>query len=214
MALLHSELGEDRAALAAIRRAVDRDPERGVYRLDLFQRLEAVGDWSGLVAAASEAGAETVGGGRASYYKGIGLLKLARTGPAIEAFASVVQHGTPDPVALAGSAGHLLQLGAYPAAEVTARAAVNSRGDDAGLHHLLAMVLTRQTREQEALAYYRRAAELTPADATFRFDLLVSLCSLDRGSELESGVDRALRDFPEDERFPALSERCRAPDPR
>jgi Flp pilus assembly protein TadD len=187
---------------------VDRDPDRGLYRLDLFRRLEAVGDWTGLVAASSEAGAEAVGGGRASFYRGIAFARLGQDEAAVEALSRVVQHGNPDPVALAGSAGHLLQLGAYAPAESTARAAVAGRVDDPALHHLLAMVLTRQTREQEALAYYRRAAELMPEDANFRFDLLVSLCSLDRTGELESGMDRALKDFDGDPRFAALSSRC------
>lgn len=208
LALLHTALGEDEAALAAIRRAVDRDPERGEYRLDLFRRLQAVGDWVGLVAASSEAGADAVGGGRASFYKGLGLVRLGEDEAAVEAFGRVVEHGSADPVALAGSAGHLLQLGAYAPAERTARAAVADRAEDPALHHLLAMTLSRQTREPEALAYYRRASDLGADDASYRFDLLVSLCSLDRGPELKTGLDRAVRDFPDDARFPALAERC------
>ncbi len=208
LALLHTELGEDEAALAAIRRAVDRDPERGDYRLDLFKRLEAVGDWTGLSTAASEAGADAVGGGRADFYKAIALVRLGESADAVEAFSRVVSHGSPDPVALAGAAGHLLQLGAYAPAEASARAAVADRPEDPALHHLLAMTLTRQTREQEALAYYRRAADLLPDDASYRFDLLVSLCTLGRSAELAPALDRAVRDFGADPRFPALRERC------
>ncbi len=208
LALLHTELGENDAALAAIRRAVDRDPSRGDYRLDLFKRLEAVGDWTGLVAAASEAGADAVGGGRADFYRGVALVRIGDDEAAVEALSRVVAHGTPDPVALAGSAGHLLQLGAYGPAETTARAAVAGRGEDPALHHLLAMTLTRQTREAEALAYYRRAADLLPDDAGYRFDLLVSLCTLERAGELEPALDRALRDFGDDPRFAALADRC------
>ena len=70
------------------------------------------------------------------------------------------------------------------------------------------MVLSRQGRESEALAHYRRAAEVRGDDATWRFDLLMSLCSLQRGAELEDALQRARRDFPEDPRFEALADRC------
>ena len=203
--------GDAPAALAAIRRAVANDPEHPVYRRELFERLVAAGDWSGLVAAATERGADAVGGGLAPYYKGIGLLRLGKTDESIAAFAAVVEHGRPEPAPLAGAAGYLLQLGAYPAAERAARVALKGAEEDAPLHHLLAMTLTRVQREGEALAHYRRAAELSEDNANYRFDLLVSLCSLSRTDELIAAIAAARRDFPEDERLDALESRCVVP---
>jgi Flp pilus assembly protein TadD len=84
-----------------------------------------------------------------------------------------------------------------------------SDGDPA-LHHLLAMTLSRQARESEGLAHYRMAAESASDDATYRFDLLVSMCALDRAGELDEALLRARRDFPEDGRFDALADRCHA----
>jgi hypothetical protein len=84
-----------------------------------------------------------------------------------------------------------------------------SDGDPA-LHHLLAMTLSRQARESEGLAHYRMAAESVAEDATYRFDLLVSMCTLERAVELDEALVRARRDFPEDGRFDALADRCQA----
>ncbi len=203
--------GDAPAALEAIRRAVANDPEHPVYRRELFERLVATGDWSGLVAATKERGADAVGGGLAPYYKGIGLLRLGKTDAAIVAFSEVVEHGRPEPAPLAGAAGYLLQLGAYLDAERAARAALKGAEEDAPLHHLLAMSLTRVKREGEALAHYRRAAELSEENANYRFDLLVSLCSLSRTDELTVAIAGARRDFPEDERLDALESRCVVP---
>lgn len=202
------EEGDARGALAAIRRAVAAAPEHPVYRRELFERLAAAGDWAGLVAVTSERGADAVGGGLAPYYKGMGLLRLGRTKEAVEAFSAVAEHGRPEPIPLAGATGYLLQLGAYAQAERTARVALSGQSEDAPLHHLLAMSLTRLKREGEALAHYRRASEISAANADYRFDLLVSLCSLGKGEELEAGLARARRDFPEDARFEALGARC------
>ncbi|MCO4771227.1 MAG: hypothetical protein KDA24_14435, partial [Deltaproteobacteria bacterium] len=203
--------GDATGALGAIRRAVAADPEHAVYRRELFERLQRASDWTGLVGAASERGADAVGGGLAPYYKGIGLLRLGRTDDAISSFSAVVEHGRPEPAPLAGAAGYLLQLGAYPAAERAARVALSASEEDAPLHHLLAMALTRVQREGEALAHYRRAAELSAQNANYRFDLLVSLCSLSLGDELATAMKGARRDFPEDGRLDALEARCVAP---
>lgn len=212
LSALLAEEGDAAAALAAIKRAVAAAPEHPVYRRELFDRLVAAQDWSGLVGAASERGADAVGGGLSSYYKGMGLLRLGRSNDAIVAFSSVSEHGRAESTPLAGAAGYLLQLGAYPAAEKAARAALQSAEEDAPLHHLLAMALTRVDREGEALAHYRRAAELSEANATYRFDLLVSLCSLSRGDELEVALTRAQKDFPEDARLSTLAGRCGIPE--
>ena len=208
LSVLLAELGDAPAALAAIRRAVDRDPEQSLYRRQLFERLEAAADWNGLVTATEEAGAGAVSGGLTPYYKGLALLRLGRADDAARAFKDVVAHGQPDPAAAAASAGHLLQLGRYEDAEKAARVALAARKDDAALHHLLAMVLSRLGREAEGLAYYRRAAELVPDDSTWRFDLVVSLCALGLAEEREDALARARRDFPEDERFVKLAEGC------
>ncbi len=208
LSALLAEEGDATAALAAIRRAVAAAPEHPVYRRELFERLAAAQDWSGLVDAASERGADAVGGGVAAYYKGMGLLRLGRSNDAIQAFSAVAEHGKPEPTPLAGAAGYLLQLGAYPAAEKAARVALQSAEDDAPLHHLLAMALTRIDREGEALAHYRRAAELWSANGTYRFDLLVSLCALERADELRAALQKARKDFPEDARLVGMEGRC------
>ena len=211
LSVLLAELGDAPAALAAIRRAVDQSPDQPGFRRQLFERLEQAGDWSGLVDATTQAGADAVGGGLTPYYRGLALLRLGRTEEAAAAFRSVVEHGRPDPTAAAAGAGHLLQLGRYEDAERSARVALAARGGDASLHHLLAMVLSRLGRETEGLAYYRRAAELVPDDATWRFDLLISLCGVGLDSERGEALARARRDFPEDERFTKLSETCGPP---
>jgi len=213
LAVLLSELGDAPGALEASRRAVERDPESGAYRRELFDRLVDAGDWAGLVAASSEAGASTAGGGRDAWFRGLGLARQGRSDEAIKALASVVQHGHPDPGALTAAAGHLLQLGAYAHAEEATRAAMRLSDADPALHHLLAMTLSRQARESEGLAHYRRAAEASADDATYRFDLLVSMCALERDQELDDALARARRDFPEDGRFGALADRCRADAP-
>lgn len=213
LAILLSELGDPAGALEASRRAVERAPESTLYRRELFDRLVDAGDWAGLVTASSAAGASIVGGGRDAWYRGLALARLGRTEEAIKALASVVQHGGADPRALTAAAGHLLQLGSYADAEAAARAAMRLSDGDSALHHLLAMTLSRQARESEGLAHYRRAAEEVPADATYRFDLLVSMCALERHEELGDALPRARRDFPEDARFGALADRCLADAP-
>ena len=212
LAVLLAEMGDAAAALEATRRAVAREPGDGEYRRELFERLASAGQWEALVAAGSEAGAGAAGGGLAAYYRGVGQARLDRKDAAIQSLAQVVEHGSPDLVALVGSAGWLLQLGAYVDAERSARAALSGREGDATLHHLLAMVLSRQDRESEGLAHYRRAAEVRPDDPGFRFDLLVSLCTLGRHGELDDALQRARRDFPDDPRFVELAERC-VPEP-
>jgi Flp pilus assembly protein TadD len=208
LAVLLVEMGDAVGALEATRRAVTREPGDGQYRRELFERLTAAGAWEGLVEAGSEAGAGAAGGGLAAYYRGVGLARLGRKPDAIESLAQVVEHGSPDLVALVGSAGWLLQLGAYVEAERSARGALAGREEDPTLHHLLAMVLTRQGRESEGLAHYRRAAEVRSDDPGFRFDLLVSLCTLGRTEELDDALQRARRDFPDDPRFVELADRC------
>lgn len=212
LAVLLAEMGDAAGALEATRRAVEREPGDGAYRRELFERLAVAGEWEGLVTAGSEAGADAAGGGLAAYYRGVGLARLDRSDEAVSALAQVVEHGSPDLVALVGSAGWLLQLGAYTEAERSARTALAGREQDATLHHLLAMVLSRQGRESEGLAHYRRASEVRPDDAAFRFDLAVSLCTLGRHEELDDALQRARRDFPDDPRFVELAERC-APQP-
>ena len=208
LAVLLEAMGQVGPAAEAARHAVEREPEHGGHRRQLFALLMAIGSWDELVQRASEAGASAVGGGLDAYYKGLALAKLGRTGEAVKALAAVEAHGQPDALAIAGSAGWLLQLGAFEPAERAARRALTTRADDPALHHLLAMVLSRLGRESEGLAHYRRAAQGRVEDASYRFDLLVSLCSLQRSDELTDGIARAQRDFADDPRFAELNERC------
>ncbi|MBN94622.1 MAG: hypothetical protein CL928_11200 [Deltaproteobacteria bacterium] len=211
LAVVLAELGEDQASISASQRSVERDPENGAYHRQLFESLLRVGDWTGLSAAGSSAGAGEAGPGVAAYYRGIALFKLDDVDGAVRAFAEVAQHGRPDLLALTGSAAYLLQLSDFAGAERAARLALRQLEDDPSLHHLLAMALTRLDRESEGLAYYRRAADGDPLNADFRLDLLASLCSLARLEELDEGLLRAQKDFPEDPRFASRQNVCPAP---
>jgi predicted Zn-dependent protease len=211
LAVLHIELGDASSGAAALRRAVRRSPTTGRYHRMLFEQLAFLADWDGLVEASSRAGAAAAGSGLDSYYRGLGLHRLGRPDEAVRAFAAVSAYGMADPLALAGSAGYLLQLAAYPEAEHSCRAAMGGSPNDPTLHHLLAMILSRQSRESEALAHYRRAVDQEPEDAAYRFDLLLSMCALQRKAELQAAAERAMKDFPEDERFHGFEGRCRQP---
>ena len=192
-------------ALEATRRAVAREPQHGGYRRALFRRLSEAGHWQELVAASSTPEASQVGGGLDDYYRGVALVRLGRDQEAAEALSRVVEAPRPDALALAGAAGHLLQLGSYDLAERAARVALGDRPDDGRLHHALAMALTRMDRESEALAHYRRAADLDDT-AAYRFDLLMSLCALQLQEEFDQALADATRRFGDDERFARLAQ--------
>ena len=76
---------------------------------------------------------------------------------------------------------------------------------------MAAFISSSESRESEALAHYRRAVDQEPEDAAYRFDLLLSMCALERREELQAAAERAMKDFPEDERFPGFEGRCRQP---
>ncbi len=213
LAVLHIELGDPAAAADALTRAVQRTSSVGRYHRLLFEQLAGLARWDALVVASSRAGAAVAGGGLDSYYRGLGLHRLGRAQEAVRAFTAVSAHGKPEPVALAGSAAYLLQLGAFAAAEQACRLAMVGPTNDSSLHHLLGIILTRQDRESEALAHYRRAVDERGDDADYRFDLLLSLCSLERRAELTEALARALKDFPDDERFVRFGEGCPSPSP-
>ena len=208
LAVLYVELGDSASAADALTRAVQRAPSVGRYHRLLFEQLSGLARWDALVDASSRTGAAAAGGGLDSYYRGIALHRLGRAQEAIRAFSAVSAHGMPDLVALAGSAAYLLQLGAFASAEQACRLAMKGLDSDPSLHHLLGIILTRQERESEALAYYRRAVDERADDADYRFDLMLSLCSLQRLDELGDAVDRAVKDFPDDKRFVRFGEGC------
>jgi len=208
LAILHIEMQDLRSGADALARAVQRSPTKGRYHRLLFEQLSGLADWAGLVEASSRTGAAAAGGGLDAYYRGIGLHRLSRSEEAVRAFSAVAAHGRPDPLALAGSGAYLLQLGAYPEAEVSCRAALAVSSDDPNLHHLLGIILSRQERSSEALAHYRRAVDRQSEDAGYRFDLLLSLCRLKRLGELQVATDRAAKDFPEDARFTNFATTC------
>jgi len=211
LAVLHIEMGDSPAAADALTRAVHRAPSVGRYHRLLFEQLADLSRWDALVDASSRTGAAAAGGGLDSYYRGLAMHRLGRSQEAVRAFTAVSAHGMPEPVALAGSAAYLLQLGAFVAAEQACRTAMVGPVAQPSLHHLLGIVLTRQDRESEALAHYRRAVDERGDDADYRFDLLLSLCSLERRAELTEAVARALKDFPEDGRFSRFGEGCPTP---
>jgi len=211
LAVLLAELGDDRGAVGAVQRAVDRDPHNGAYQRQLFESLVRIQDWAGLQLAGSSAGAGEAGPGVAAYYRGVALFKLNDAEGAARAFGEVAQHGRPDLLALTGSAAYLLKLSAFEGAEKASRLALRQREADPSLHHLLAMSLTRLDRESEGLAHYRRAVDEDPLNADYRFDLLASLCSLSRYDELDEGLTRAQKDFPDDLRFGARVGVCPSP---
>lgn len=211
LAVVLDELGEVLDAKRAAERAVERAPQSRRFRLALLDRLAALGDWPALVEAASGPHAAHLGGGMADYHRGLALAQLGRVDEGRSALAAVADSPDADPVVLSGAAAWLLQLGAYADAEEAARLALQGRPDDASVHHLVAMVLSRQQRETEALAHYRRASSAASADPGYRFDLLVSLCRLKLAEELEGELGRAAREFPDDPRFGELGARCPEP---
>jgi Flp pilus assembly protein TadD len=208
LAVLHIELGDSAAAVDALSRAVKRASATGRYHRLLFEQLASLSRWEQLIEASSRTGAAAAGGGLDSYYRGLALHRLGRAAEAVRAFSAVSAHGGAEQVALAGSAAYLLQLGAFEAAEHACRASMGGSTSEPSLHHLLGIILTRQGRESEALAHYRRAVDEHAAEADYRSDLLLSLCALERTTELEETIERALKDFPEDERFARLKEGC------
>lgn len=210
LTVLLDALGETDGALAANRRAVTRSPSEVGWRRELLLRLQRGERWDELFDAASAPGADLIPGGQGAWLRGLAAVKLGRDSEARRALASVAAFAEPEALALAGAAAWLLQLDAPAEAEVAARRSLVDRPDEASIHHLLAMALTRQRREGEALAHYRRAAELVPDDAGRQYDLLVSLCSLGRTDELR-GLGEPVRDrFADDSRFSELLDRCAA----
>jgi len=210
LAELLDELADVAGAAEAAERAVTLAPENGRYRRRLLELLGELGAWERLAEAAAAPGADRAGASFARWQLGVAKAKLGQDGDAVTALAGVLEAPGAEPAALAGAAAWLLQLGAYADAEDAARGALSRQPEDPALHHLLAMLLSRQERESEALAHYRRAAD-GKDDAAWRFDLLVSLCGLQRTDEFGAALDRARRDFPDDPRWDGLQGRCVAP---
>ena len=208
LAALHGELGEQDEAATALGRAVKRAPEDPVYRRRHFEALVRAGSWKKLLEAASSPGSEVAGGGLQLYYGGLAALRLGERDKGIESLSSLTALEGVEPVALAAAAALLFQTDAWVPSEAASRGLVELRPEEAGAHHLLAMTLSRQDRESEALAHYRRAADLDRKDENLQFDVLVSLCNLNRSDELESRMPRALREFREDLRFEQLAAQC------
>ena len=208
LAVVHFALGEKEAGIAAIKRAVERRPEEGAWRRELMARLYDAGRWEELLATSMANGAESVAGAQTTWFRGVALARLDRREEAVRSLSAVVEYGEADALSVAGAAAWLLQLHAEKEAEAAARHALIGQEGSPTLHHLLAMTLTRQQREDEALAHYRRASDLDLQEADYRYDLLVSLCTLARHEELQVEFDRVHRDFPETARFTELAARC------
>jgi tetratricopeptide (TPR) repeat protein len=208
LAVLHFALRDPEAGIAAAKRAVERNPREAVWRKELLGRLHDAARWEELLAVASKGGAESEAGAQSAWYRGVALAKLGRRDEAVRALAAVVEHAEADALTVVGASAWLLQLSAEKEAEAAARRALTEQDSSPALHHLLAMTLTRQQREDEGLAHYRRAADLEPGNVDYRYDLSVSLCALGRREELEVELQRVDREFGPDARFTALAERC------
>lgn len=208
LAALHGELGEDDEAVVALLRAVERAPESSSYRRRYFEALVRANDWSTLAESAAEPEGQIVGGALHLYYGGLAALELRKRDRGIQLLQSLVSMPEAESVALAAAAALLYRTDAWDASEAASRAFLDREPEEAGLHHLLAMSLSRQQRESEALAHYRRAAELRRKDADLQFALFVSLCDLELVEELDDRMPRALREFREDLRFGKLAEQC------
>src|SRR5262249_50864797 len=74
-------------------------------------------------------------------------------------------------------------LGRDAEGETVLRAAITASPQDAGLHHALGLVLTRQKQSDAALAEFARAAELEPDRARYAYVYAVALHSAGRGGE-------------------------------
>jgi tetratricopeptide (TPR) repeat protein len=208
LAALHGELGEDDEAVVALLRAVERAPESASYRRRYFEALVRAKDWSTLAASSAEPGGEILGGGLHLYYGGLAAFELNERDRGIGLLRSLVSLSEAESVALAAAAALLYRTDAWQESEAASRAFLDREPEEPGLHHLLAMSLSRQQRESEALAHYRRAAELRRKDADLQFALFVSLCDLELVDELEDRMPRALREFREDLRFEQLAGQC------
>jgi len=208
LAELHVQVGELGEAAAAAARAVERAPDDPSYRRRYFEVLLRGEDWSGLLRASGARLASVAGGQVHLYYGGLAALRLDNREQGIELLAALAKQPDADAVALAAATALLFQTDAWDQSEQAARALLVRLPDESGLHHLLALSLSRLHRESEALAHYRRAAEGAGKDPDLHYDLLVSLCTLDRLDEAASRMPKALRDFSEDPRFGALRSQC------
>lgn len=208
LAELHAQIGDDDEAADAAERAVARAPSDAAYRRRHFEALLQAQDWSGLLRASGAELASVAGGQLHLYYGGLAALRLEKRAQGIELLGALAGHEDVDPAALAGATALLFQTDAWAQSQVAAQTLVGLRPEEPGVHHLLALSLSRLHRESEALAHYRRAAELAGKDADLHFDLLVSLCTLERVDEAAGRMPKALRDFGDDLRFGSLQSQC------
>ena len=200
--------GEAEEAAGALGQAVERAPEDAGLRRRYLEALVRAEDWETLHREAGEEDVGVVNSGLQFYYQGVAALNLGERDDGIDAMMKLVEHPRAEAAGLAGAAGLLFEADAWEESEAALRALLRHRPDEATVHHLLAMSLSRLHRESEALAHYRQASALKKKNADLAFDLMSSLCELDLIDELEDRLRRALRDFDEDPRFPSLASQC------
>ena len=99
--------------------------------------------------------------------------------------------GTQDRLALAAQR---LRSGDLVAAEREARVVLKSQPDSADANSLLAVVMDQRGNAAEAGAYYKRAAELAPADGSALNNYGAWLCTNGSPAEALVWFDRALKD--------------------
>ena len=88
------------------------------------------------------------------------------------------------------------QLGRDSDGERALRDALVVAPRDAGLHHVLGLTMTRLKRPDDALAEFRRAAELEPGELRYQYVYAIALHSIGRAPEAIALLKDALKNHP------------------
>jgi predicted CXXCH cytochrome family protein len=126
---------------------------------------------------------------------------LARRGQIAEAEAEYKAALRLGPQYLAASinlADLYRQTGREAEGEKILRTAIGLAPRDGGLHHALGLTLVRLKQPDEALAEFRRAADLDPDSARFAYVYGVALHSSGRGAEAIAYLKECVRRYPGD----------------
>ncbi|WP_370963087.1 tetratricopeptide repeat protein [Amycolatopsis sp. cg9] len=201
---LHLELGtvlqeqhDFDGALAAFDRAVELDEYRAAYYqwrayalMNLDRKSEAVECLRTAVDRCPDTVALLIE--QAWRYR-----DLPDIGAAIATAREAVSLAPADPASLACQARILRQAGRFGQAEAAATAAIGLCPHDAELHSELGWVYADQDRDEDALSWFRRAAELSPCEITYHVEVSRALRWLHRNDEARQLLTEAQADFPE-----------------